>query len=123
MTDLFRCILIAGVLIFILIILSLMKKERLILKYALIWLGAGVVMLICAIFPGVVEIVTDALGIYSVVNAVFFVGVCFLLMIIMFLTSVVSLQTNRIRNLTEGQAMLERRVRDLEAAAKENENV
>ncbi len=114
MTTLFRCILIILVLIYLLIIIGLMKKGKMSLKYSLVWFLAGVVLLVCAIFPEAVLFFSKALGVYSEVNAIFFVGVCFLLLIILSLTSIASGQTERIRRLTESQALLERRVRDLE---------
>lgn len=114
MTDLFRAILLIGVLLYLILIIWLMRKGKLSLKYTLIWFLTGLVLLVCAIFPGLVRTVTHMMGVYSEVNAVFFIGVCFLLLIILFLTSVASGLSERIRNLTQTQAMLEKRVRDLE---------
>lgn len=114
MTDLFRSILLIGVLLYLILIIWLMRKGKLSLKYTLIWFLTGLVLLVCAVFPGLVRTITHMMGVYSEVNAVFFVGVCFLLLIILFLTSVASGLSERIRNLTQTQAMLEKRVRDLE---------
>lgn len=114
MTNLFRVILLIGVLLYILLIIYLMKKGRMSLKYSLVWFLAGLVLLICAIFPQIVGFFTDLLGIYSEVNGVFFVGVCFMLLIILSLTSIASGLSERIRTLVQTQAMLEKRVRELE---------
>ena len=114
MTVLFRTILIISVLIYLLGIMFLMRKGKMNLKYSLIWFLTGVVLLFCAIFPGIIRFFTDLIGIYSEVNAVFFVGVCFLVLIILSLTSIVSGQSERIRRLVETQAILERRVREIE---------
>lgn len=115
MTDLFRIILLIGVLIYLMIIIFLMKKGRMSLKYSLVWFASGLVLLICAIFPQIIRFFTGLVGIYSEVNAVFFVGVCFLLLIILSLTSIASGQSERIRTLVQTQAMLEKRVRELES--------
>ncbi len=114
MTDLFRIILLVGVLLYLLLIAFLMKKGRMNLKYSLVWLASAVVLLMCAIFPQIIRFFTDLLGIYSETNAIFFVGVCFLLLIILSLTSIASGLSERIRTLVQTQAMLEKRVRDLE---------
>lgn len=114
MTDLFRVILLVGVLIYLMIIIFLMKKGRMSLKYSLVWFASGMVLLVCAIFPQIIRFFTNLIGIYSEVNAVFFVGVCFLLLIILSLTSIASGQSERIRTLVQTQAMLEKRVRELE---------
>lgn len=114
MTDLFRFILLGGVLIYIIVIGVLMKRGKMNLKYSLVWFLTGIVLLICAAFPGTIRSFAKLIGVYSEVNVVFFLGVCFLLIIILSLTSIVSLQSERIRSLTQTQALLEKRVRDLE---------
>lgn len=115
MTDLFRIILLLGVLLYLLLILILMRRGRMSLKYSLIWFLSGVVLLVCALFPQIIRFFTRLIGVYSDVNAVFFVGVCFLLLIILSLTSIVSGQSERIRMLVQTQAILEKRVRELES--------
>ena len=120
MTDLFRMLLLVAVLLYILLIGVLMKKGRMSLKYSLLWFASGIVLLICALFPQVIRFFTNLLGIYSETNAVFFLGVCFLLLIILSLTSIVSGQSERIRTLTQTQAMLEKRVRELEKVVYKN---
>lgn len=114
MTDLFRMLLLIAVLLYILLIGVLMKKGRMSLKYSLVWFASGIVLLFCALFPQVIRFFTNLMGIYSETNAVFFIGVCFLLIIILSLTSIASGQSDRIRTLTQTQAMLEKRIRDLE---------
>jgi len=54
------------------------------------------------------------LGIRTPSNAIFIVEALFSMLIILSLTSIVSLQMLRIRKLTQTQALLEKRVRDLE---------
>ena len=43
--------LLAAVLVFFIIVLSMLKRRRLTLKYTLLWLLTGVVMLIFVVFP------------------------------------------------------------------------
>lgn len=121
MTNLFKGILLVGVLIYLLIIIYLMKKGRMSLKYSLMWFFSGLMLLICALFPRIIGFFTDLLGIYSETNGIFFVGVCFILLIILSLTSIASGLSERIRTLVQTQAMLEKRVRELEEKL-ENKN-
>ena len=118
MTTLFRVILLVCVLVYLAVILVLMRKGRMSLKYSLIWFLAGVVLLVCAIFPQTIRFFTHLLGVYSETNAVFFIGVCFLVLIVLSLTLIVSGQTERIRKLVQSQAILEKRIRDLEEERK-----
>lgn len=83
-------------------------------------------MLIVAIFPQIFDWLSRLLGIASVVNTVFVLEGLFVLLILLSLTSIVSLQTNRIRKLTQIQALLGRRIRELEEDVcknKETKNV
>ncbi len=113
-TDVFRIILLVGVLLYLLLIIFLMKKGRMNLKYSLVWFALALVLLVCAVFPQIIRFFTGLMGIYSEVNAVFFLGVCFLLLIILSLTSIASGLSERVRTLVQTQAMLEKRVRILE---------
>ena len=106
MTTLFRIILLVCVLLYLAVILILMRKGRMSLKYSLIWFLSGVILLICAIFPQVIRFFTRLIGVYSEANAVFFIGVCFLILIV----------------LVQTQAILEKRVRDLEKKVEQLEH-
>ena len=77
------------------------------LKYSLIWFLSGVILLICAIFPQVIRFFTQLMGVYSEANAVFFIGVCFLILIGLSLTSIASGQSERIRTLAVSYTHLE----------------
>lgn len=114
MTNLFRSILLIGVLVYLLGIILLMRKGKMSLKYSLVWFAAGIVLLFSAIFPQMIRGLARLFGVYSEVNIVFFLGVCFLLVIILSLTSIASLLSERVRALTQTQAILEKRVRELE---------
>jgi len=106
--------LIVGVLIFLAIIIYYLAKKKLNLKYSLTWLAAGVGMLILAIFPQLVDDIGSLVGIAAPVNTVFLFGGIFMLLIIFTLTMIVSHMNNRIYRLTQTQAILEKRVRELE---------
>ena len=110
------------VLLYLAVILILMRKGRMSLKYSLIWFLSGVILLICAIFPQVIRFFTRLIGVYSEANAVFFIGVCFLILIVLSLTSIASGQSERIRTLVQTQAILEKRVRDLEKKVEQLEH-
>ena len=122
MTTVFRIILLVCVLVYLLVILALMRRGRMSLKYSLIWFLSGVILLICVIFPQVIRFFTRLMGIYSDTNAVFFIGVCFLILIVLSLTSIASGQSERIRTLVQTQEILEKRVRDLEEKVGRMEN-
>ena len=114
MTLVFQCCLIVGILIYLGVIVVLLKKQKLNLRYALTWLFMAFVMLLVAVFPQIITAISRLLGVASDVNTVFVLQGLFVLLILLSLTSIVSKQTNRIRKLAQTQALLEKRVRELE---------
>lgn len=106
--------LLLGIVFYLIIILVLIKKERLNLKYTLLWFYTGIVLLILALVPQLEVWMSELLGIRTPANTIFIVEALFSMLIILSLTSIVSLQMLRIRRLTQTQALLEKRVRDLE---------
>ena len=75
-------------------------------------------MVILVIFPSVLASISHALGFQSNMNGLMVFGVAFIIMIIMSLTSIVSKQSRKIRNLVQYSAMLEKRIRDIEHVMK-----
>lgn len=89
------------------IIINMIRKKSLELRYALAWLLAGVGIFILDLFPGVIEWLAKLLGIASPVNMLFFLGFCFSLCIVFVLTIAVSRMSIRIKELTQELAMFE----------------
>ena len=110
-----RIFLMAVVLIFLFIITRYLVKKKLNLKYTLAWFATVVVLLILAIFPQLVTLLSNLIGIETPVNTVFLFALIFILIILFTLTAIVSHINVRIYSLTQKQAILEKRVRELEA--------
>ena len=109
-----RTTLICGILIYFFIILKFLKDKSLSLKYTLLWLFSGLIMGILVIFPELLSGIIAVLGIQSNMNGLFIFGIAFLMMIMMSITSIVSKQNKKIRVLIQENAILEKRVRELE---------
>lgn len=112
-TDL-RIVLIIGVLAYFIIILAFLKNKTLHLRYTLLWLVAGVVLGIMVIWPTVLVRFIHMLGIESNMNGLFIVCIAFIIMILMSLTSIISRQADKIKNLTQTIGRMEKRIRELE---------
>ena len=91
-----------------------MFGKRLNLRYTLLWLLSAFVLLILAILPGIITEVAHLVGIASPVNTVFVLEGLFVLFILLSLTSIVSGLNRKIYSLTQYEALLEGRVRELE---------
>ncbi len=109
-------------LFFLFVILYYLVRKKLNLRYTLVWLITVLVLLIISIFPIIVEKIADWLGIIAPVNAVFIFAILFMLIIILTLTAIVSHMNSRVYRLTQTQALLEKRVRELEAALNKESN-
>jgi len=104
--------------VFLIVIIYLLKRRALSLKYSLLWLFSGLMMLITSIFPGILSFVARKLGFQLPSNALFALVLGFLIMILLSITSIVSRQAEKIRKLTQASALLEKRVREMEENAK-----
>ena len=109
-----QIVLIIAIVIYFVIILYFLKNKALELKYTLIWLVAGGVMLILVAFPQLMSVIVRLLGIQSSMNGLYIALISFMIMILMTLTSIVSRNTNKAKTLIQEIAILEKRVRDLE---------
>lgn len=114
MTDTLRRVLIVCIIIYFVILVRLLKSKRLLLKYSLLWLLIGCTMAILVIFPGVLGWIKDLFGFMDAMNGLFAFAIGFIVVLLMALTSIVSKQSDRIKNLVQDNALLEKRVRDLE---------
>lgn len=122
MNIVLQIFLIVAVLIFTIIIIRYLTKKRLNLKYSLSWLAACVVMLVLSVFPSLVEMLGDLVGVATVTSTVFMFAGMFMLVIILTLTIIVSHLNNRVYRLTQMQALLEKRVRELEQKIKADDD-
>ena len=109
---------IAGV-FFLIVMVLLLRKNQIALKYALLWLFSGVVMLLLALFPGLLDSFARVLGVYDPVNALFAVLLMCGLLVMISLTGIVSRQKREIVRLAQELSLLENRVQTMESKQKE----
>lgn len=111
--------LIAAIAVFFILIIIFLKYRRLELKYTLLWLLTGIVMLILVLRPDLMRLLTSLAGIQSNMNGLFLFILAFVIMILMSLTSICSGLNERIRELVQTEALTEKRLRDLEKMIEE----
>lgn len=109
-----RVVLIIGVIAYFVIILLFLKKRSLSLKYTLLWLLAGIVLGMMVIWPEALSWFIHLIGIADNMNGLFIICIAFLIMILMSITSIVSKQAEKIKNLTQTISKMEKRIRELE---------
>ena len=109
----------AGLLLFI--VLELVRRRRLLERYALLWLLSAVVLLGLAIWRGLLEEIAQLVGIAYPPNALFFTAFAFVLVLLLHFSIAVSRLTDQSKVLAQRQSMLEERLRCLEAERRAEE--
>lgn len=116
MDPILRIILIIGAFVYLFIILWMLKKGKLNVQYSIIWLASAGVFLLIAFFPFIIYKLVNVFHIEMPVNLVFLVIFAFVLLLLLSLSIIVTGFSSRIRKLSQTQALLEKRVRELEDA-------
>ena len=91
----------------------MVRRRRLLERYALLWLLAGVVLLGLAAWRGGLSFISHAIGIYDPPNALFFVALAFILLLLLHFSSAVSRLSDQTKVLAQRAALLEERLRRL----------
>ena len=100
MTAQLQLFMILGAVVLLLIIFAFLKRGLMSVKYSLLWLA--------------LDVLRDLLDIEMPVNLVFLLMFCFVLVVLLSLSIAISQLADKCKRLTQANAMLEKRVRDLE---------
>ena len=111
----FQFIVLVALVVYYIVLFHMLKKKRLSLRYTLLWLFSGVIMLVFALFPTFLTWLAVALGIAMPTNALFSIVLFCMIMLLISLTAIVSKQTEQIKRLSQSVALLEKRVREIES--------
>lgn len=114
MSDRLRILLIIIVTIGAIVAVRMIHRKKLNLGYSLLWLFLAMVMIVAVLFPDLVYSLTALVGIDIPLNLILTGFALFSLMMMFYLTCIVSRDNERNRALTQQVALLEKRVRDLE---------
>ncbi len=117
-----QMIVIIGIMFYFAVIFYLLKKKTLALKYTLMWIFAGIIMAIIAVFPVLLKKLSILVGFETPSNALFAVLLFVILLILISLTSIISGLNKMNVKLIQAVALLEKRVRDLEKTQTEIES-
>ena len=102
-------------------ILWLIKNHKIEVKYSIIWLAFSVTMIAFALCRYLVLVLSDITGVVNPVNFIFLTQIIFILLILLSVTAVISGFSRKIKHLAQANALLEKRVRELEEKMTEKE--
>ncbi|CAB1243304.1 conserved membrane protein of unknown function [Ruminococcaceae bacterium BL-6] len=114
MSPLLRISLCVGIAVYFTFIIIFLRKKALALKYTILWIVSGFLMLLVVLFPRIINYVSKILGIVTPANAVFTLELFFLIVILMSITSIVSKLDEKMKKMIQYTALLEKRIRELE---------
>lgn len=101
MNSRLQTIMIIASLIFLCYIILMLRSKKIELKYTLAWFLAGISLLITALFPDLLRLLSSLLNIVEPVNTLFLFIIFFMLLIIFTLTIALSRNANRVKTLTQ----------------------
>jgi hypothetical protein len=92
-----------------LFVLEMVRRRYLRERYALLWLGAALALLVLAVWTQLLRAISDAVGIATPSNAFFVIAFAFLLLLLLHFSAVVSRLADETRVLAQRLALLEER--------------
>jgi len=93
-------------LIVVAIIVALLRSRRISEKYAILWLGVGVIAIVLAAFPALLGYVARLVGVQVASNLLFALALILLLGVCIHLSLEVTRLEDRVRRLAEESALL-----------------
>ena len=112
MTYQLRIVLIILILLTFSMFVSQIKQKKLNLQYTLTWILLLFCILLVTIFPSLLNLLANLMGIALPINMIFFLGFVFTLVIIFRLTSAISKQSEQIKEITQKIALMEKKEYD-----------
>jgi hypothetical protein len=109
--------------VLLLVVLEMVRRRRLLERYALLWLGAAAVVLVLACWSNALERLAKALGIIDAPNALFFVALGFIVVLLLHFSAAVSRLSDQSKVLAQRLAIMEQQMRRLEGDRRDEEDL
>jgi hypothetical protein len=110
MQDRIQIVSIVAAVVVVFVILELVRRRRLLERYALLWLGSGLVLLGLAIWRGALSKLASAIGVAYPPNALFLIAFGFVLFLLLHFSLAVSRLSDQAKVLAQRLALLEEKV-------------
>jgi hypothetical protein len=97
------------------VIFELLRRKRLMERYALLWLFASAVLLALAVWKGLLTTIAHAIGIYYPPSALFVIAFGFILVMLLHFSLVISRLADQNKVLAQRLGILQQRLDEREA--------
>ena len=101
--------------VLLLVVLELVRRRRLMERYALLWLLSGIVLLGLSAFRDLLQTAADLFGIAYPPSALFFIALGFVLLLLLHFSVAVSRLSDQTKVLAQRLALLDERVTGVES--------
>ena len=98
-------------------VLEMVRRRRLSERYALLWIGSAVILLVLSAWANLLDKVSDALGVATPVNTLFAVAFGFVLLLLLHFSATVSRLSEENKLLAQEAARLDQELRRLEPSS------
>ena len=102
-------------------VLELVRRRKLLERYALLWLFSAAVLLALAAWTGLLDWIADVVGISYAPSALFVIAFGFILLLLLHFSIATSRLSDQTKVLAQRLALLEERLRHAEARADERD--
>ena len=92
------------------VVFELVRRRRLMERYALLWLFASAVLLLLAVWKGLLNQIAHAIGIYYAPSALFVIAFGFILVLLLHFSLVISRLADQNKVLAQRLGMLQQRL-------------
>jgi hypothetical protein len=96
------------------VVLELVRRRRLKEEYSLLWLLTAVVLLALSLWRSSLDLIAKLMGIFYPPTALFVIGFGFVLLLLLYFSTIISQLSGENNSLTQRIAILDWRVRRLE---------
>lgn len=107
--------------VLLLTVLEMVRRRRLMERYALLWLLSALVLLGLASWPGALSRISKAIGIFYPPTALFLVAFVVVLLLLLHFSAAVSRLSDQTKVLAQRLALLEERVGRNEATSEDDD--
>jgi hypothetical protein len=98
--------------VLVILIIELVRRRKLREEYSWLWLSLSLMMFILALWPGLLDVITQLIGAVLSTSTLFFFALVFLILInIQFSAEISSLRT-QVKNLAQQLAMLDDEIKE-----------
>lgn len=101
----------------LMVLLELVRRRRLLERYALLWLFSAVVLLGLSVWAGLLEFVANLIGVAYPPNALFLIAFGFVMVLLLHFSLAVSRLSDQTKVLAQRLALMEERLHRHEQAA------